>query len=124
MFRDDSLRSLFTANEFDALLAQVRTDVLDRLGDLISEWSSNCGESDPDSYFDEFETMLKDVGEMFEKDEIVTARVQTGLKKIKESIERLNEDREPDNRARVETPTGRVSAHEVGIQAIFDDVDQ
>lgn len=125
VFRDDRLRSLFTEDEFEELLQRLRTETMEQLGALIFEWKNNCSaDDDPESHFDEFEGMLKDVIEHFEEEPTIVKKAEDGIKHIRRAIESLYEDRYSPPEMKVEAPTGQVVKIKDSFRMIFDDIDR
>jgi hypothetical protein len=125
VLRDDGLRSLFTENEFVELKSRIREEVVERLSGIISEWESDCpADDDPESYFDELESMLGSVEDVFDDEPDVARHVAEGRQKIKIAIDSLNEDRPEPISSKIETPTGQATRSADQISAIFDDLDE
>jgi hypothetical protein len=124
VFHDESLRSLLTDDEFEDLLARVKGEVIDQLSTHISDWKSNCGDSDPDSHFDELSSLLGGIEDALPIDDSCRTKIDNGRIAIQKAIEALNEARAPDTEDRVETPVGRSANARSSIQSIFDDVDR
>lgn len=124
VFRDVSLRSLLTDQEYIQLLVLVRTEVLSRLDSHVSDWKSNCADNDPDSHFDELMSLLDNVQEVLPDDDPDHLKIESGRGAISRAIDELNQSRDPDEDSSVETPVGRSSETNFGIAAIFDDVDK
>jgi len=123
VFRDNSLRSILTDDEFADLLVRVRGEVLNGIGSHVYEWKSNCSDDDPDSHFDELKSFLDNVEELLPEGDPDLAKVESGRRAISQAIDDLNESRAPDADTRVETPVGKSSGMKSGIATIFDDVD-
>jgi hypothetical protein len=124
VFRDDSLRSLFTDLEFSRLLERIRVDVLKSLDSYVSEWKSNCSDDDADSHFDELKSFLNDIARMLPEDDPDQEEIQSGLHAIRRAIDSINESRDPFADTKVETPVGKPSGVKSRIATIFDDVDE
>ena len=124
VYCDDALRSLLTDEEFSDLLVRVKAEVLQRFGSHVSDWKSNCEDDDPDSHFDELNSFLNNVEEFLQENDPDLVQIASGRRAINEAIDELNESRDPDTDARVETPVGKSSKMKSGIDTIFDDVDE
>lgn len=124
VFRDASLRSLLTDQEFAGLLARVKAEVLNDFQSHVSDWKSNCSDDDPDSHFDELNSFLTYVEEALPDGDPDLAKVASGRTSISQAIDDLNESRGPDTDTRVETPVGKPSEMKSGIEIIFADVDE
>lgn len=123
VFRDDSLRSLLTEEEFTDLLVRVREEVLNKLDLHVSDWQSNCRDDDPDSYFDEFRSFLDSVEMALPDDDTDLARIASGRHAISQAIDDLNNNRNPNIDTQVETPIVKSTGMKSEISAIFDDID-
>lgn len=124
VFRDASLRSLLTDQEFADLLVRVRAEVLNSFGSHVSDWKFNCIDDDPDSYFDELNSFLNNVEELLPDDDLDLVKIISGRHAISQAINELNESRAPDADTRIETPLGNLSGMKSDIATIFDDVDE
>lgn len=78
-FRDTSLRSLFTDQEFADLLVRVRAEVLNGFGSHVSDWKSNCSDDDPDSHFDELNSFLNNVEELLLDHDPDLVKITSGI---------------------------------------------
>lgn len=123
VFRDDSLRTLLTDQEFADLLVRVRAEVLKGFDSHVSDWKSNCSDDDPDSHFDELTSFLDNVEMVLPDGDPDLAKIASGRRAISQAIDELNESRGPDADTRVETPVGKSPEMTSGISAIFEDVD-
>ena len=124
VYQDDSLRSLLTSKEFSNLLVRIRAEVLNDLGSHVADWKSNCNDDDPDSHFDELNSLLNNVERLLPVDDPDLMKIASGRRAISQAIDELNKSRDPDADTRVETPVGKASEKNPGIGAIFDDVDE
>lgn len=124
VFRDSSLRSILTDQEFADLLVRVKAEVLDSFDTHVWDWQSNCSDDDPDSHFDQLKSLLDDIEGFIECDDPYVEKIEAGRFSINQAIDDLNESRDPDADMRVETPVGKSSEMKSGIATIFDDVDE
>lgn len=122
-FLDKEVRALFSPDEFEECLTHVRSNLLLKLDDCISNWRFNCGsEDDPEEYFSTLEATLKDFRKEFAADESVQAAIDTGLEEIQTTIDDLRSDRPPPRRG--SNPIGSLQDTWEGSRSIFDDVDE
>ncbi len=125
IFKDDSLRSLFSEEELHALLERVKAESLPNIREMIREWEENCGsDDDPESHFEEFEGFLNEVEDHFVDSEQVASMVQSARSEIKTKIDSINESREPPEDAKVQSPNSVAPKSSSGLEQIFDDVDE
>lgn len=125
VLRDDSLRSLFTDQEYAALRDRIEEETMPALGSLISEWKSNCGsDDDPDSYFEEIDRFLESVETEYDEKETVVQQARNARENIKRVVESLNESREAPNIERIETLSKQKIQGDGDLATIFDDVDE
>ena len=123
-FLRDEIRSLLAQDEFDAILEQVRTDVLPRLDKYIAEWRWNySGHDDPESHFSELSEAVEKYYEAFEDDEIATSQIENAFANIESTIEDLRSEQplEPDSGDYYGGSSSH--SHEEDHRSIFDDVD-
>ncbi|MBH5373370.1 nSTAND3 domain-containing NTPase [Bradyrhizobium glycinis] len=122
-FLDEEVRALFTADEFEECLVNVRSNLLLKLDNCISNWRLNCGsEDDPEEYFSTLETTLKNFKKEFAVDEDVEAAIDSGLQDIQSIVEDLQSDR-PAPRRSSNTMASIEDSWE-GSRSVFDDVDE
>ncbi len=123
-FLSDHIRKLLTQKEINGILDHVRTTLLPNLDDHIDNWRSNYnGNDDPEDYFSELKSALKDYREALVEHETATEEINAGLAKLEEVIEELRSEmpQEPDSDDFYDrNPLG--SGHNES-RSIFDDVD-
>lgn len=123
-FRDASLRSLLTDEEFAELLFRIRAEVLKNLASHVFDWKLNCSNDDPDSHFDELTSFLNSMEEALPEGDPDLEKIEMGRHAISLAVEEINSSRDPDADTRVETPIGKSSERKSGVATIFDDVDE
>jgi hypothetical protein len=122
-FLDREVRALFTPDEFEECLTHLRSNLLLKLDDCISNWRFNCGhEDDPEEYFSTLETTLRDFKKEFASDQIVQKEIDDGLERIKSIIDDLQSDRPSPRRS--SNTLGSLEDTWEGSRSIFDDVDE
>jgi hypothetical protein len=124
VFRDESLRSLLSDKEFSDLLVRVSAEVLKCFDSFVFDWKSNCSDDDPDSHFDELNSFLNNVEEFLPDGDPDLVKIASGRRAISDAIFELNEARDPDADALIETPVGKPSGMKSSIETIFNDVDE
>ncbi|WP_213290536.1 hypothetical protein [Bradyrhizobium sp. sGM-13] len=122
-FLDGEVRALFTPDELEECLTHVRSNLLLKLDDCISNWRFNCGgEDDPEEYFSTLEATLRDFKKEFAADQNVQKAIDTGLERIKSIIDDLQSDRPSPRRS--SNTMGSLEDTWEGSRSIFDDVDE
>ena len=116
---------MFTDEEFQATLADVRQKLIPRLDNEIWNWRSNYRSGDdPESHFDDLVSALKDFKEEFADDAEAMHLIDGGVREIERVIEELGADlpEEPDR----DDFRGSSGGSEDGDdgRSVFDDVDQ
>lgn len=126
-FLREDIRGLLSASEFADIVQDVRSRLLPNLETCISDWSRNAhnGEDDPEEYFSELQSTLKEYQQALSEDAEAVSRIDEGLTKIDETIEELRGEmpREPDHEDDYYRGTPHHAVAE-GARSIFDDVDQ
>jgi len=119
---DGGIRKLFTDDEFDDMVRQVRTKLLPRLDGVRSDWESNHRSGEPPE--EHMQVMLETfdrLKERFEGDE-------DAIKIIERETRRANEwigEHTPDEPERSPRKLGKVAGPEKtqSERSIFDDID-
>ena len=116
---------MFTPEEFKEALDHIRSILLLDLDGCVDTWRQNYSKGDdPENYFSELESALKEYREEFAEDASMVDFINRGLEAIDQNIEELRLDM-PD-----ESNTGGYHAdtehrgESGGSRSIFDDVDQ
>lgn len=124
-FLREDIRALFTPEELSDTLKHIRNALLPDLDRHIDDWRDNHRPDDePEEYFSEFVSALKDYREQFDGDADAVTLIDNGLEAINTVIEKLCEEHPepPDN----DDYRGGGGTADRGDDArsIFDDVDQ
>ncbi|MDZ4401880.1 hypothetical protein [Prosthecobacter sp.] len=123
-FLRENLRAMFTDDEFEATMDDVRRELLTDLDSTISDWRWNCPRrEDPESYFESLTDVLKTYRKSFETDKDAVNLINEALSEIDSVVEELRADQpdDPDNddfRGSASTPANESD------RSVFDDVDQ
>lgn len=123
-FLRDKIRNLMTHEELIQLLEHVQTMLLPNLESHIDQWRDNYnGDDDPEIYFDELKSALRDYGNEFEENEHASERIDKALADIDQVIEELRS--EFPEKQDEEGFFGRHTPEEAqdSARSIFDDVD-
>ena len=124
-FQSEDIRAMFTEDEFTATLGDVRSKLIPKLDDKISDWRWNySSDDDPESHFDELVSTLKDYRETFADDSEATRLLDEGLGSIEQIIEELRSEQpqEPDSDDFRATSVG--GGEFDGERSVFEDVDE
>jgi hypothetical protein len=123
-FLKKNIRDMFIPSELSDILQHVRLTLLPDLDNHIENWRFNYrSDDDPEGYFDELKSALKDYRNEFKDFKDALTQIDTALEEIDSEIEYLQhelpEDRDDDDYY------GRDSASSVRdfSRSIFDDVD-
>jgi hypothetical protein len=125
-FLDEDVRTLFTSEEFEDTLSEVREELIPHLDDKIDNWRWDFRgnqDDDPEAHFEELVSALGDFCEAFETDVDAVRLIAEALTNIKEVIEELQSElpEEPDSDDF--RPSSRSESADDGGRSIFDDVD-
>jgi hypothetical protein len=123
-FLQERFRHILTEDEVVSILEHVRTTLLPNLDDHIYDWRSNYNDDDdPEGYFDDLKSALKDYRDEFVDFEDAQHQIDTALDRIDQVIEDLRSEQpeEPD----YDDYDGRGSSGSGhgATRSIFDDVD-
>jgi energy-coupling factor transporter ATP-binding protein EcfA2 len=122
---DEGVRELFTTEELADTKARVRAELIGDLENTISNWRWNFERgNDPESYFEDLVSALKSYRDHFEPEVETLAKIDQGLKEIRDLITELRSEgfEEPDYES-----LGGGGGHGGSLgndeRSIFDDVD-
>lgn len=123
-FLQERVRNIITEEELADILEHVRTNLLINLSEQIDNWFCNYSyDNDPEGYFSELTSALKDYRNEFESDLDACERTEEALDEIEQNIEELRSEHplEPDS----EDYHGRNSSggSQDDSRSVFDDVD-
>nr|WP_319566574.1 hypothetical protein [uncultured Rhodoferax sp.] len=125
-FLRDNIRPLFTPQELDDILEDVRSKLLPNLARHVDIWQDNHnGEEDPESHFYFLEAALKDYRAALTSDTESVALIDAGLQKVQEAVDELsaNLPQKSDDDGDYFRDTSKEGAH-AEARSVFDDVDQ
>jgi len=119
---DEDIRRVFTDDEFDALIAKVRADLLPRLGWVREKEQDGYGAHEPaeeymEHLFDTFKTLKDTFGDDAEAVRIIDREIDLAKDWINDN------DRERPDRAPRSLGTAGTIDKPHGTRSIFDDVD-
>ncbi|MDU7579939.1 hypothetical protein [Aeromonas sp.] len=125
-FLRDNVTLLISESEMRDILQTIKEDLIPYLKDVISDWESNYDrEDEPDAYFYELQSALKDYKDAFETCEESQIYIDSALKRIDETINDLSYDYHSKHTDDIWSDRDEVISREndVDIRSIFDDVD-
>ena len=119
---DESIRRLFTATEFDALVARVRAELLPRLGSVREKEQDGYSAEEPaDEYMEHMFESFKTLKDKFCDDAVAVQIIEREIDRAKDWIS--DNDRELPDRAPRTLGTAGVIDKPHGSRSIFDDID-
>lgn len=119
------IRALFTPEEFKEALDHIRSTLLPELDDCVDTWRQNYSKGDdPENYFSELESALKEYREEFAEDASMVDFIDRGLKAIDQNIEELRLDMPDELNTEDYHADSEHRGGSSGSRSIFDDVDQ
>lgn len=119
---DDGIRTLFTDDEFDALLHRVRTELVPRLGDVRLEWESDHSlGSPPEEHMQQLIEFFSSLKQRFGDDEKAAGVIEREIQLTSEWIDQHSPE-EPEISPR-ELGKVEVPEKQQNTRSIFDDID-
>lgn len=119
---DEGIRSVFTDDEFEALIASVRAELLPRLGRVReTEQGGYRADEPPDEYMEHIFERFKTLKEKFGEDAEAVRIIDREIDLAKDWI--IDNDRERPDRAPRSLGTAGPIDKPHGSRSIFDDVD-
>lgn len=120
---DDAIE-LFTQKEYDALVSQVRRDLIHRLSEVRSDFEMNYDSSmDPENYMDIFNRSLYILERTFPEDPEVLDACSREMVEVRNWIVEKKEDEET-SRPKRELEDAGSPIELTGERSIFEDVDE
>lgn len=126
-FLREDVRSLFTSQEYEDTISQVREKLIPCLDDEIQNWRWNFRgnqDDDPEAHFEELVSALERFQNTFENDTEAVRLISEALTNIKEVIDELQSERPEEPDYDDFRPSSRGESADEGTRSIFDDVDQ
>lgn len=125
-FLRDQFRPLFTTEEFENILEEVRSQLLPHISECVDVWKSNHdGEEDPDRYFDLLRSALSEYRDAFGDDLESVAYLDIGLAELEAAVDELRSElpEEPDDEHRDYYRESASRESQDNSRSVFDDVD-
>lgn len=120
---DDDIRSIFSVTEFDAVLADIRENVIERFEDVLDNWQSNYDrEKDPHEYYQPLTECLNQMLPEFSDDPEAVAQLNEAIEKLEEAID-SEEGPDGDSGWYSRDDSKGTPLSYAGERSIFDDVD-
>jgi hypothetical protein len=123
-FLRDSIKSLISDSEMVEILQLVQNKLLTDLNTQIDNWRNNYNEEEePEAYFDDLKSALKDYKKEFEEFESSCNQIDEAITSIDEIIEDLKSEYSPEDEDGFWKNSGDSPSKETNARSIFDDVD-
>lgn len=121
--QDAGIQSVFEDHEFEELTVRVRTELLPRLNDVLSDWQGNRGSDEsPDEHMQPLLDSFEALKRLFDEDEDAVKIVERETRRAAEWIaEHMPE--EPDAKRSRILGGGQAPDPLQGDRSIFDDID-
>lgn len=118
-----AIQSVFEDHEFEELTVRVRTELLPRLNDVLSDWQGNRGSDEsPDEHMQPLLDSFEALKRLFDEDEDAVKLVERETRRAAEWIaEHMPE--EPDAKRSRSLGGGQAPDTLQGDRSIFDDID-
>jgi len=121
--QDSGIRGVFENHEFEELLVLIRTELLPRLGDVLSDWESNHdSDHSPDEYMEPLLESFETLRKLYADDENAVTIIE---REYKHATWWIGEHMPEDTYANQSRRIGGVEQPNVLYteRSIFDDVD-
>ena len=123
-FLREEIRALMTPDELANVLEQVRMELLPRLDAQIDQWrDSHNGKDDPEDYFSDLKSALKDFRAEFKENEEAAEQIDAALAAIDNVIEELRSGLPPEPDSDDFYGGSTQASERDSERSIFDDVD-
>lgn len=124
-FLREDIQSLFEGSEREDILDEVRTQLLPRLPQVIGSWQDeHDGSEDPENYFDNLKSALKEYRSELSADTAAVAAIDAGLHLVDEAIDELRSRLEQEDESYEDYRDARHVPDSNRSRSVFDDVDQ
>lgn len=120
-FRDDEVRELFTLDEFEALEARFRTEIVDRFGRDPEAWEDRLVSGDRAAHLRDLQEAIETFANLHPDDHELAAQSEAATRAIEERIEAIESD-DNDESDPFPPVAPKLSPTEQ-LATIFDDVD-
>ncbi len=124
---DESLKAMFTFEEFQRALELVEGFLTNRLEDEIHDTARNFsrkGTSSPESHFDTLSSALKTFREEFKDSPAPILAIDYGVARIRETIQELEEEQSTGDEDYEGHGGGGRLSESSDDRSVFDDIDE
>ena len=118
---DDDVRTVFTDDEYNTLVQNVRTQLLPRLGAVCRQWEADYTSDSPESHMQQLIEGLETLKRKFGDDDGAVEIVEKQLGLTNDWVA----EHQPDEPDRPPRKLGKVekAENQQGARSIFDDID-
>lgn len=123
-FTKDGIKRLFTPEEYDALLSDLRSSLINDLDDCFWNWRTN---EDPDSgedNYSELESAMEGFKALFPDDEEVITQISVLLSRVEDRVAELASSRRSARRQDDITFSSKGPEAGNSLRSVFDDIDE